>query len=245
MQQGAHKGSQVHKYPGHTTLSLQIGTRAWSGEWSDAANSATTAGVLSVGTPSSAIDWGNASAYLRAGSNDSGSLKDSQSCLQPDVRVVPSDKLNKLLDALCEETPTNCMPTGCCAPKNDFANSSCYGADEATCMNCSTVGCTAACARDSKHKDWCCQWYDYAKKQGSEIPDPTKCTTPGGETNDCAKCQQTGPGPDPTPGDECGPGSTSSGGNPCASGPSFAKGACCCNYGLTPVSDSDAAKGCS
>jgi len=101
MQQGAETGGLVkHNNPGHTTLSLQIGTRSWSGEWSDARVAPTEE------YPASA--WGSQSAYLREGSNAIDTLKNSYSCLQPRVKKAELAKVTKLLDKICGEQNGKC-----------------------------------------------------------------------------------------------------------------------------------------
>ena len=99
MQQGPVTGSVPHNNPGHTTISMQSGTRAWSGEWSDAVAPKET-GVQPVAIPA---DTGG---YLRDGSNTATAESGSQSCLQPRIRKVDYEVFSNILDNLCAELPS-------------------------------------------------------------------------------------------------------------------------------------------
>ncbi|MDE0953013.1 MAG: hypothetical protein OSA45_17305 [Halioglobus sp.] len=89
LQQGTAAGSVPHANPGNTVLLLQLGMRAWSGEWTDT------------------IDY--EAGYLRDGSNTPKAQSDSQSCLQPRFRMVSNDEYNRLFAEICG-------PDGCVIP---------------------------------------------------------------------------------------------------------------------------------
>ena len=81
LQQGKASGTQAHTLPGNTTLNYQVGTRAWSGEWSDTVD--------------------GRSGYLPDGSNDATAVASSQSCLQPRFRHLSSQEADSLLKTVC------------------------------------------------------------------------------------------------------------------------------------------------
>ena len=159
MQQAVAKGTVKHLNPGHTTISMQIGTRAWSGEWSDSvANTAkdktcTDLSLLAM-----------AGGYLRDGTNSITSEQASQSCIQPRVRKVDPADLTPFLDMLCAETPDNCAPpltSGHCEAANkkhiDAGHpTSCLKTlSEADCKGQTPVqhkGCV------DRTDAWCCKW---------------------------------------------------------------------------------------
>ena len=189
MQQGDGSGGLVkHHNPGHTTLSLQIGTRAWSGEWSDARNAAND--------KQPASEWGSQSAYLREGSNAPDALKNSQSCLQPRVKRADLGLVTELLDKICLDISGKCKITGCCGPGGNSKNSSCWGVGEGDCV-----------AQDLSHGDWCkdpdstwcCKWTPGTDKSGTcpLEPLPGTCTREGTSCSDISDCNS---GPD----DVCG-----------------------------------------
>ena len=77
-------------------LLIQVGTRAWSGEWSDG-------------------DLGGSTGYLRAGSNTDKRESDSTSCLQPRFRSVSQAEFGALLAAVCgDDSCATIKVTGSC-----------------------------------------------------------------------------------------------------------------------------------
>lgn len=145
MQQGKKRGSMHHDNPGHTNLHLQIGTRAWSGEWSDSA--LVDSGVVK--------EWGNQSGYLRAGSNTVDAEANSQSCLQPIITRVELKDFKALLNTICSDICGNCGLIGCCTPGGNATNSACYGVGKADCLARATQ---EACS--DPNDTWCCKWTD-------------------------------------------------------------------------------------
>jgi hypothetical protein len=147
MQQGKQRGSMNHDNPGHTNLHLQIGTRAWSGEWSDSAL---------VNASGNVEEWGNQSGYLRAGSNTDHAEANSQSCLQPIITRVELKDFKALLNTICSDICGNCGLTGCCTPAGEATNSACYGVGKSDCL--------ARSLKEGKCSDrddtWCCKWTD-------------------------------------------------------------------------------------
>lgn len=103
---------------------FQIGTRSWSGEWSDTISAT--------------------SGYLRAGSNTKKAEADSQSCLQPRFRPLSFDEVENLLQEVCG-------PGGCAVPKPDgectFTGNS--TTTDPGCEGQSKAWCDAATAANS------------------------------------------------------------------------------------------------
>ncbi len=161
MQQGPSQGSVKHKNPGHTNLHFQIGTRAWSGEWSDATNNEIDPTTKTI------LQWGNASGYLREGTNSDTALKGSLSCLQPRIRKIDLNKFYKLVNTICNSIKGGCKVTGCCVPGGNSQLSSCYGVQESDCKAQSKLNCP-------KNKDdtWCCKWV----KRVGNAPCPNSAT---------------------------------------------------------------------
>ena len=152
-------GGQIHKNPGNTTINFQVGTRAWSGEWSD-----TISGT---------------SGYLRDGSNTQVAEAGSQSCLQPRMKVLSGNNFDKLLDTVCDR---ECVgKPGLCPGK-----SGCVLAGEGNYGDCGQFTTSSACNLykppcPGSHPGWCCKWVD-SPSPGPQPPGPPTPSPPGPPT---------------------------------------------------------------